>query len=201
MSVNMNMVNFQKAMDDLKTRVGKFRGDRYALVGIHEDAQAVENAPEMTMAELGAFLNFGGDIDHPGGTSYGYATQKAAEDGKVTFLGKGQGFMQLGVTAPHKVTVPARPWLEPGVKSGTLEIIEYVQVEIGKKSPMDNIIEGVGILAAGATQQFMEDLKSPPNAKSTIRKKGSDNPLIDKGHLVASVTSTTTDEIPTEGLV
>jgi phage gpG-like protein len=199
MPITLKTVDFQRAVDTLKTELKKFRGGKYALVGIHEDADAHEGT-DMTMASLGAFLNFGGDIDHPGGTSYGYATPQAAEDGKVTFLKKGTGYMELGVTQPHKVTVPARPWLEPGVQSGTVEIIQYVRTEIAKGSTMDQVVEGVGIVAAGATQQFMTDLKTPPNAASTIRKKGSDNPLIDTGALRASVTSTTTDEKPMEGI-
>ena len=36
-------------------------------------------------------------------------------------------------------------------------------------------------------QQAIVQLKSPPNAQSTIDKKKSDNPLIDTGQLVSSI--------------
>lgn len=36
-------------------------------------------------------------------------------------------------------------------------------------------------------KQKIRDLKTPPNAPSTIAKKGSDNPLIDTGAMVNSV--------------
>lgn len=161
MTITLKTVDFQRAVDTLKTELKKFRGGKYALVGIHEDAQAVEDAPEMTMAELGATLHFGTD-------------------------------------GPPKI--PPRPWLDTGVASGQHEYIDYIIDQVSKGSDMDTVIEGVGILAAGATQVFMEELRTPKNADYTIAKKGSDNPLVDQGHLVASVTSTTTDEKPTEGL-
>jgi hypothetical protein len=161
MSVNMRTIDFQRAVDTLKQELKRFRGGKYALVGIHEDAGRVEGE-QMTEAELGALQHFGTD-------------------------------------GPPKI--PARPWLDVGVKSGTRDYIEYVAEQIGKGSDMDTVIEGVGILAAGATQQYITDLKTPPNAPYTIAKKRSDNPLIDTGRMRASVTSTTTDEKPTEGLV
>jgi len=200
MAISLKTVDFQRAVDKLKTELKTFRGGKYALVGIHEDAAAVEGNAGITMAELGALQHFGGDVDHPGGTPYGYSTKEAAEDGKVRFLKPGAGYMVLGVTGPHKVTIPARPWLDVGVASGTQDVIEYIRTEIGKGADMDHVIEGVGIVAAGATQQFMTDLKTPPNAPYTIKKKGSDNPLIDTGAMRASVTSTTTEETPTEGI-
>jgi hypothetical protein len=161
MAISLKTVDFQRALDKLNTEVKKFRGGKHALVGIHEDAAAVENAPEMTMAELGATLHFGTD-------------------------------------GPPKI--PPRPWLDTGVASGRQDYIKYIVEQVGGGAGMDQVIEGVGVLAAGATQQFMTDLKTPPNAAYTIMMKGSDNPLIDKGHLRASVTSTTTDDVPTEGL-
>jgi len=161
MAISLKTVDFQRAVDTLKTELKKFRGGKYALVGIHEDAAAVEGDAGITMAELGAVLHFGTD-------------------------------------GPPKI--PARPWLDTGVASGSQDYIAYIRDEIAKGSTMDQVVEGVGILAAGATQQFMTDLKTPANAAYTIMMKGSDNPLIDKGHLRASVVSTTTDEKPTEGL-
>lgn len=200
MAISLKTVDFQRAVDKLKTELKKFRGDKYALVGIHEDAAAVEGDANITMAELGALQHFGGDVDHPGGTPYGYSTKEAAEDGKVRFLKPGAGYMVLGVTGPHKVTIPARPWLDVGVASGSQDYIAYIAEEVGKGATMDQVVEGVGILAAVTTQQYMTDLKTPSNAASTVKKKGSDNPLIDTGAMRASVTSTTTDEKPTEGI-
>lgn len=160
MPITLKTVDFQRAVDTLKTKLKTFRGGKYALVGIHEDAGLVEGE-QMTEAELGALQHFGTD-------------------------------------GPPKI--PARPWLDTGVASGRQDYIVYIAEQVSSGATMDQVIEGVGILAAGATQQFITDLKTPPNAPYTIAKKGSDNPLIDTGRMRASVTSTTTDEKPTEGL-
>ena len=48
----------------------------------------------------------------------------------------------------------------------------------------------VGILGAqmqADIQQKIVDLRTPANADSTIKRKGSDNPLIDEGHLKDSI--------------
>ena len=50
------------------------------------------------------------------------------------------------------------------------------------------ILSRLGILAQGHIQQEITSLRSPPNAPSTIRQKGSSNPLINSGRLRASIT-------------
>lgn len=96
--------------------------------------------------------------------------------------------------------IPARPWLDTGIESGTTEILDTIRSGIGKGLPLDTVLEQVGVVSVGAVQEFMTDLKNPPNAHSTIEKKGSDNPLIDQGHLRASVTYSVTTTKPTEGI-
>jgi phage gpG-like protein len=199
MPITLKTVDFQRAVDTLKTELKKFRGDKFVTVGIHESAEAHEGT-DLTMAQLGAVHEFGADIDHPGGTPYGYASPQAVERGEVRFLKKGTGYMELGVTQPHKVTIPARPWLVPGVESGTQEYLAEIASSIKKGDTLDTTLEVVGNIAAGTVQQFMTDLKSPPNAPSTVRKKGSDNPLIDTGALRSSVTYEVTSETPIEGI-
>lgn len=50
--------------------------------------------------------------------------------------------------------------------------------------------ESLGLLGQKATsdiQKKITDLKDPPNAPSTVRAKGSSNPLIDTGRMRASI--------------
>ncbi|MGL5163381.1 MAG: hypothetical protein ACRC8E_14075 [Plesiomonas shigelloides] len=96
--------------------------------------------------------------------------------------------------------IPARPWLDAGIESGTTEILDTIRSGIGRGLPLDTVLEQVGVISVGAVQEFMTDLKDPPNAPSTIEKKGSDNPLIDSGALRASVTYSVTTTKPTEGI-
>lgn len=66
-------------------------------------AEVSSNAPYAAIHE------FGGTIDHPGGTPY------FMRDGKPVFVSNsGQGaFHTLPVTKPHKITMPERPYLRP----------------------------------------------------------------------------------------
>lgn len=96
--------------------------------------------------------------------------------------------------------IPARPWLDTGVESGAQEILDIIRSGVGKGLPLDTVLEQVGVVSVGAVQDFMTDLKDPPNAPSTIEKKGSDNPLIDSGALRASITYSVTTTKPAEGI-
>ena len=58
-----------------------------------------------------AIHQFGGVINHPGGTAYGYMTKADASRGRIVFLKAGKGYMVLGKTKPHKITIPARPYV------------------------------------------------------------------------------------------
>ena len=193
MQINLKLVDFQRAQQAIEREMKKLRTNRSVTIGIHEDAG---NHPDtdMTMAQLGATLNYGATINHPGGTAYGYKTKTDAKNDKFRFLKNGQGYAVIGYTKPHDIVIPPRPWLIPGVASGTREIIAQIRDGIKSHQPVDDLLEGVGLVAAGKVQEFMTELRDPPNAKSTIRQKGSDNPLIDKGPLRASVVSKVTTQ-------
>ena len=96
--------------------------------------------------------------------------------------------------------IPARPWLDVGVESGTEEYLEVIQDGIAEGEPAEKVLDQLGVLAVGYTQQYITDLDSPPNAPSTIKRKGSANPLIDTGNMRQSVTYTIADQMPEEGL-
>lgn len=96
--------------------------------------------------------------------------------------------------------IPARPWLIPGVESGTNDIIDVITEAVEGGATLDDTMNQIGAFAAGAAQQYMTDLKTPPNSAYTIEQKGSSNPLIQHGDLRASVTWKVTDEKPEEGL-
>lgn len=197
--INLELIGFQELQDELSKELAALRSDKVVTVGIHEEAGDVESG-DLTMAGLGAMLNFGATIKHPGGTSYGYASKAAADRDEVRFLKKGAGYMELGVTQPHNIDIPAREWLEPGVASATPEVLLTIQDGMDAGQSMDQILETVGVVAAVAVKVYMTDLKTPPNAASTIRKKGSNNPLIDEGHLRAAVTHKVSIGPVTEGL-
>lgn len=84
--------------------------------------------------------------------------------------------------------IPARPWLIPGVESGKREqMIAFAEV-FGRTQSGEKALAAAATVATGNVQQYMTDLKDPPNSAVTIERKGSSNPLIDTGALRASVT-------------
>lgn len=155
--MSVKLIDFQLAQAEIQRELAKLRGNKYATVGIHEDAGNTEDGV-MTQAQNGALQNFGND------------------------------------------KIPARPWLIPGVESATPDVIDTIASGIEKGLPTDQIMEQVGAIAAGATQQYITDLRDPPNAPYTIKKKGSDNPLIDTGSMRSSVTYKVTSTKPDEGI-
>lgn len=199
MVIKTTVTGAESALDAIKKAIEEFATDNFVTIGIHEDAGQHES-DDITNAQLGAIHEFGADIDHPGGTSFGFASKAAADRNEVRFLKKGTGFIELGVTGPHKINIPARPWLTPGVQSGNEEYLQIIAAAIEAGDPLKTALERVGVVAASKVQLFMTQLKSPPNAPSTIKKKGSSNPLIDSGALRQSVTFKVTSTEPTEGI-
>lgn len=199
MSISLTVEDFQKFQDELAQEFAEFKQAGSVTVGIHEEAGNVES-DDLTMAGLGAVHEFGADINHPGGTSYGYATKAAAERGQVRFLKSGSGYMELGKTEAHQIKIPARPWLIPGVTTGTEKILQTIQNGLEDGLTLDQINDQVGAVAAGEVKKYMTDLKSPPNARSTIRQKGSSNPLIDSGAMRAAVTYKVGSDDLSEGM-
>lgn len=118
------------------------------------------------------------------------------ESGDLTMAQLG-AVLHFGTEDGH---IPARPWLDTGVESGTRDILDTIRSAAAKGLPLDTVLEQVGVVAAGAVQEYITDLRTPPNAPSTIEKKGSDNPLVDNGHLRAAVTYAVTSDKPTEGI-
>lgn len=157
MGVNVRLIDFQLAQQELRRELDKMRGNNFVTVGIHEDAGNVEDG-SMTQAQNGALQNYGND------------------------------------------RIPARPWLIPGVQSATQDIIDVIADGLEGGLTPDQTLDQIGAVAAGATQQYITDLQTPPNAPSTIEKKGSSNPLIDTGSMRASVTWKVTSDKPTEGI-
>lgn len=199
MSFSLTLEDFQKFQDELAQEFKAFKQTSQVTVGIHEEEGNVESG-DLTMAGLGAVHEFGADINHPGGTSYGYATKAAADKGQVRFLKSGAGYAELGKTGPHKINIPARPWLIPGVTAGTEKILKTIQDGLEDGLTLDQINERVGLVASGEVKKYMTELKTPPNAASTIKQKGSSNPLIGSGAMRASVNYKVGNDDLSEGM-
>lgn len=193
----IDLEQFQQEMDKMNERLKEFDNadHKFVTVGIHEEA-GMSSEGSITQAGLGATHHFGATINHPGGVPYGYKSENDAKAGVVRFLKKGTGFMVLGKTEPHQIKIPARPWLDVGVVAGVDKYVEAVE----DVESIEEALEIIGIEASASVKDYIRDLRTPPNAKSTIAKKKSSNPLIDTGEMLQSVDYTVTSERPEEGL-
>lgn len=147
----------------------------------------------MSVLDVAVVNQFGADIDHPGGTPY-----MIGKDGKAVFVSKDSpGVEGLPVTKPHKIKVPARPFMD----QGTEKIIADVKGEMAAVAKQanrneinaDQALAKVGVFGVAAIQEAITDGTYEPNAASTKRRKKSEKPLIDTGKLRQSVASVVRD--------
>src|SRR5690606_26418949 len=115
--MSMKITGLEATQRALKKEIDKLRTPHYALVGIHQSAGMTDDG-QMTVANLGAIQHFGADINHPGGTRY-----VVGKDGKASFVSNDFTGPVNGVTQPHKITIPARRWLDTGAESGSKEYL------------------------------------------------------------------------------
>jgi hypothetical protein len=90
-------------------------------------------------------------------------------------------------------TVPARSWLRGYVDEHEAEIQARVSLEmravLSGSRTREQALARVGIWIVGQIQERISRGIAPPNAPSTIARKGSSTPLINTGQLRSSITS------------
>lgn len=94
--------------------------------------------------------------------------------------------------------IPERPFMQnamrdnragyrDGMKAGARTIIKAAASGEDPAKAMRSVLAKLGIKAQGDIQSEITSLQTPPNAASTIRQKGSSNPLIDTGEMRGAV--------------
>ena len=86
--------------------------------------------------------------------------------------------------------IPSRPFLRDSVDKHGTELNAFLedQVELMKRGvSAEQVLKNIGQYQKGRVQEEITDGSFVPNAKSTVRKKHSDHPLIDTGHMRQSV--------------
>jgi len=158
---------------------------KYVDIGIQSDE-------DETLLKIAAANEFGATINHPGGTAYGYKTEDDAKKGKVRFLKKGAGYMVLGETEPHTIEIPERSYIRSTIDENEAKYLDNYAKKLSVQIIDGNIDKYTALTIMG--QKIEADIKSkiislqsPANAPSTIRKKGSNNPLVNTGLLGSSI--------------
>lgn len=96
----------------------EFKQGKYTLEFGFDPTTKVTQGPRQGDLRYGLLHEYGGTIPHPGGTPY-----IVVEGGKAVFvsIAKAQEIeantgRKLPVTKPHSITMPARPFLRPGLR-------------------------------------------------------------------------------------
>lgn len=154
------------------------------LVGVSADTAGRGRGEDINNAEL-AYIHTNG-VRAAGMKA---ETDKAVEEGTPYPLALQAYIKEHGSPAYR---VPPRPFLEPGIEKH-LDLVES-----GMKAALQDVLDGGdgraqrerlgATMAAKVQAYFQEDNGWPPNAPSTIKKKGSAQPLVDTGVLRQSIT-------------
>jgi hypothetical protein len=87
--------------------------------------------------------------------------------------------------------IPERSFIRAGydtekanIKNDAEKLIKKVVAMEIKPQTAANLL---GDTAKGRIQEFAIDLRDPPNAESTIKQKGSSNPLVDTGQMIGAI--------------
>jgi hypothetical protein len=186
MATDIEITDNRTEWDRLQRDIGILRNK---VPGIKVGIFARQGSDLVTQA---AANEFGATINHPGGTDFGYKTQRDAEQGKVRFLKSGTGFMRLGRTGPHVITIPERSFLRSGIIEGKPKIIEKVESGIGLfldgRKSLNQVLSAIGQFASNLVKKKIRSGPFKPNAPATRRKKRSSRPLIDTGRMRNSIT-------------
>jgi hypothetical protein len=136
---------------------------------------------------------FGATIDRDAGSVTVYRKVNAAG---TQFLRKGRfvkrsqsNFSSTHAHGPYTITIPPRPFFRTMIaqnKDSWGPALGAI-VKQNKGIKAKDALSLLGSIMVGQLKASIIAMKTPPNAPSTIRKKGFDNPLIDTSHMLNSV--------------
>ena len=99
------------------------------------------------------------------------------------------GSVEVGffVGTKYKTGKDVTPFMIPAGNKAANKTINITVEAIANGMDESQALSKAGILFKNAIQREITNLKEPPNAESTIFKKGSSNPLIDTGLMRSKV--------------
>jgi len=86
--------------------------------------------------------------------------------------------------------IPSRPFLKQSVDNNIDEINQMLaekKQEIMSGGSAKQVLQDIGLFQKDLIQMEITEGSFEPNAESTVKKKGSDKPLIDTGRMLQSV--------------
>lgn len=148
--------------------------------------------PDGTSLPMVAAMNeFGGTIQRAAGTVTVY--RKASAKG-THFLRQGRfvklsqsNFSSTHAVGAYSITIPPRPFFRNMIaKYGPTWAGEMGKMLKDNDYDARKVLTLMGELIVGQLRQSIQDTNTPPNAPSTIARKGFNDPLIDTSHMYNS---------------
>ena len=98
-------------------------------------------------------------------------------------------YNEFGVPSKN---IPSRPFMRSTLDNNKKELARdlkrnIMRLAVARQSNPFPAFETTGIKLEGMIKKAIRNWKEPPNKPSTVRKKGANNPLVDTGALMASV--------------
>ena len=113
----------------------------------------------------------------------GFQSDQTYEDG--TSLAEVAAYNEFGSS-----DTPERPFMRQSFENHESELkaaCELVNQTLASGGSVEQALDRLGVVAKGLVQEEIVNGGFAPNAESTIKKKGSEQPLIDSGHMRQSV--------------
>lgn len=83
--------------------------------------------------------------------------------------------------------IPMRPFMRNAIVKNTRKWGDSVKTALIGTNDSEKVLKMLGEIMRGDIVLSLTNLNTPPNAPSTIKQKGSSNPLIDTGLLRSSI--------------
>lgn len=187
-----NMIKELEVLNGRKIEVGIFDGELAWLAAIHEYGCNIE-------AKKAQYLTVPIHPKAKGKKASDFKDLVCIENKKGNkFLirkinkGKNKGSVEFLYWLTESVKIPERAFLRNGHDAYIDDVMKYSdklikQVTSGKMTA-EKCLDLLGQTLATKIKRYARDLNDPPNSWATQEAKGNDNPLIDTGDMINSIT-------------
>lgn len=148
-----------------------------------------ETYPDGTsLPYVAAIQEFGATINVQAHTKELYFKQGKNGVIGTKFVKKSQSnFAQTAQVGAYTVFIPPRPFMRNAIEANSKNWSQQFKEAIKNTGSIDQALEILGEKVKEDIQDSIRNFSDPPNAKSTIKKKGFDAPLRDTGTLLNHV--------------
>ena len=176
-----------EALGKKSVEVGAIKGEHAWLAGIHEYGATItpKNAQYLTVPT------------HPDAVGrkardFPDLWTLRADSGELFLCrNKGKDEFEVMYWLTKSVTIPERSFLRKSHDENGEDVLKSCERALGQvlggQMSMEQYLKMLGEQYQGMVQDYIRDLRDPPNSPITVENKGSDNPLVDTGNLIESI--------------